>query len=252
VSTALYEVKDRICTITMNRPEVLNALNVDLINDLNVAVQRAAEDKEAKVVILTGAGRGFCSGGDVRGASISGDPNAASSQPRTPPARGKAAYQLLHDMPKPTIAMVNGPVAGAGIGLAGACDLRIAAESATFLTAFARWGLAGDYGSTYYWPRILGHGKARELFMLNEKLDSAQALAAGIFTRVVPDADLRKAVDEIAARLVRTPSHGWALMKDSLNKGEYLEITDALENEQRNMGGSSQARAEHRAAQGKE
>jgi 2-(1,2-epoxy-1,2-dihydrophenyl)acetyl-CoA isomerase len=250
VSTIIYDVKDRICTITMNRPEVLNALNVDLIQDLDDGVRRAAEDPDVKIVILTGAGRGFCSGGDVRGAATPST-DSAPAKPREPAPRGKTAYQLLHDMPKPTIAMINGPVAGAGIGLAGACDLRIAAESATFLTAFARWGLSGDYGSTYFWPRILGAGKARELFMLNEKLDAQQALAAGVYTRVVPDTELKAAVDEIAARLVRTSSHGWAGMKDSLNKGENLPITEALENEQNNMGRASQARGERRMAEGR-
>ena len=250
MSTIIYDVQDRICTITMNRPDTLNALNIDLIQDLDEGVQRAADDPEVKVVILTGAGRGFCSGGDVRGAAVTGDPGAPRP-PRTPPPRGRAAYQLLHDRGKPTIAMINGPAAGAGIGLAGACDLRIAAESASFLAAFARWGLAGDYGATYYWPRILGIGQARALFFLNEKLDAPQALEQGVYHRVVPDAELKAAVGEIAARLARTPSHGWAMMKNSLNMGEHLEITEALENEQRNMGRSSMARAEKRAAEGK-
>lgn len=251
MSTILYTVQDRICTITMNRPEVLNALNLDLMQDLDEAVQRAADDKEAKIVILTGAGRGFCSGGDVRGAATpTGD--GAEARRRDPPPRGRAAYQLLHDMPKPTIAMINGPTAGAGTGLAGACDIRIAAQSASFLTAFARWGLSGDYGSTYYWTRILGVGKARELFLFNEKMDADQALAFGVYHRVVPDADLVATVDALAARLVRTSSHGWALMKDSLNRAEDLAITEALENEQRNMGKSSQVRAVQREAAGKD
>jgi 2-(1,2-epoxy-1,2-dihydrophenyl)acetyl-CoA isomerase len=247
MSTIIYEVKDRICTVTMNRPDVLNALNVDLINDLDEAVERAALDTEAKVVVLTGAGRGFCSGGDVRGADDRGGP----ARERRTPARGRAAYQLLHDMPKPTIAMINGPAAGAGTGLAGACDLRIAAESASFLTAFARWGLAGDYGSTYYWTKILGVGKARGLFMFNEKLDARQALEMGIYHRVVPDDRLKAEVDELAARLVKTSARGWALMKDSLNKAEHLAVTDALENEQHNMRLSSEARAERRQAEGR-
>jgi 2-(1,2-epoxy-1,2-dihydrophenyl)acetyl-CoA isomerase len=248
MSTILYEVVDRVCTITMNRPEVLNALDSALINDLNDAVQRAADDADAKVVILTGAGRGFCSGGDVRGAGIDGD--QPTTDRRTPP-RGRAAYQLLHDMPKPTIAMINGPAAGAGIGLAGACDLRIAAESATFLAAFARWGLAGDYGATYYWTKILGVGKTRGLFLFNEKLDARQALEMGIFHRVFPDDRLKAEVQELAARLVKTSARGWALMKDSLNKAEHLAITDALENEQNNMALSSQARSERRQTEGR-
>ena len=251
MSTIVYDVQDRICTITMNRPDSLNALNSELINDLDAAVQQAADDPAVKVVILTGAGRGFCSGGDVRGANYVAADGEAAPVPRVTPPRGRAAYQLLHDMPKPTIAMINGPAAGAGIGLAGACDLRIAAESASFLAAFARWGLAGDYGATYYWPRILGLGQARALFFLNEKLDARQALDQGIYHRVVPDAELKATVDELAARLAKTSSHGWALMKNSLNFGEHAEITEALENEQRNMARASQARAEGRAAAGK-
>lgn len=242
MSTIIYEVKDRVCTITMNRPDTLNALNGELIADLDEAVQQAADDAEAKVVILTGAGRGFCSGGDVMGVS------EEQRRAYKPVPRGRHAYQLLHDMGKPTIAMVNGPVAGAGIGLAGACDLRIAGESASFLAAFARWGLAGDYGATYYWPRHLGIAKSRELFLLNEKLDAKRALEFGIFHRVVPDAELRATVDEIAARLVKTAASGWALMKNSLNSGEFMPITEALENEQENMRKSSRARAEARAA----
>ncbi len=250
MSTVIYEVKDRVCTLTLNRPDVLNALNADLIHDLDAAVQRAAEDEGAKVVVLTGAGRGFCSGGDVRGV---GTPSADGAPPpeRKAPPRGRAAYQLLHDMPKPTIAMINGPVAGAGTGLAGACDIRIAAESASFLTAFARWGLSGDYGATYYWTRILGVGKAREIFFFNEKMDAQEAKAFGIYHRVVPDAALAATVDEFTARLVRTPSRGWALMKDSLNHAEELAITEALEKEQSNMALAGQARADKRAAQGK-
>ncbi|MBV9997190.1 MAG: enoyl-CoA hydratase/isomerase family protein [Caulobacteraceae bacterium] len=243
----LYEVADSVCTITLNRPEVLNALDPALINALDEAVQRAAADAEARVVVLTGAGRGFCSGGDVRGVGIDGDvPNTD----RKIPPRGRSAAQLLHDMPKPTIAMINGPAAGAGIGLAGACDLRIAAESATFLAAFARWGLAGDYGATYYWTKILGVGKTRALFMLNEKLDARQALEFGVVHKVAPDGGLKAEVEALAARLAKTPARGWSLMKDSLNKAEHLAITDALENELNNMTLSSQARAERRRTDG--
>jgi 2-(1,2-epoxy-1,2-dihydrophenyl)acetyl-CoA isomerase len=228
----------------MNRPEVLNALNMALIVDLDEAVQRAAEDENVKVVVLTGAGRGFCSGGDVRGVEAPADGRARAPQERSAP-------RLLHDMGKPTIAMINGPVAGAGVGLAGACDLRIAAESATFYVAFARWGLTGDYGSTYFWPKIIGAGKARELFVMNEKLDAHDAMAAGVFTRVYPDAELKLRVDELATRLVRTSAQGWAGMKDSLNGAEHLEIGDAFERESRNMGEAARARAQRRAVDDK-
>lgn len=247
MSVCDYEAIDRVGLVTMNRPDTLNALNWELIQDLEEAVTKAAHDETTRVVIITGAGRGFCSGGDVAGGA---PPEGQVTKPRASTAFPEAV-RLLHAMPKPTIAMVNGPVAGAGIGVAGACDLRIAAESATFLTAFARWGLAGDYGSTYFWTKNIGVAKTRELFMMNEKLDAKTAKEYGIFTRVFPDAQLREKTFEIANSMARTSANGWKHMKSSLVAAEYVAFEKALEIEQTNMGLSGQARAEKRAASGK-
>ncbi|MET0182830.1 MAG: enoyl-CoA hydratase-related protein [Caulobacterales bacterium] len=246
MSVCDYEVFDRVGLITMNRPDTLNALNWELIEALEEAVTKAADDEATRVVVITGAGRGFCSGGDVTG----GAPPPGATTNREQRAFPEAV-RLLHAMPKPTIAMINGPVAGAGIGVAGACDLRFAAESATFLTAFARWGLAGDYGATYFWTKNVGVAKARELFMMNEKLDAKTAKEYDIFTRVFPDAQLREKTFEIANGMARTAASGWKLMKSSLVAAEYVELEKALALEQTNMNLSSRARAEKRASDGK-
>src|SRR3546814_8118057 len=139
----------------------------------------AARDPAVGCVVVTGAGGGFCAGGDLKegGADKAAVPPSSDVGSRTEQGfvrlRGfMETARLLHEMPKPTIAMVNGPVAGAGIGIAGACDLRFAARSATFLTAFDRIGASGDFGSTWFWTRIVGTGVARELFFLGEKLSA--------------------------------------------------------------------------------
>jgi 2-(1,2-epoxy-1,2-dihydrophenyl)acetyl-CoA isomerase len=154
----------------------------------------------------------------------------------------QASY-LLHEMGKPTIAMVNGPVAGAGIGLAGACDLRFAGESASFVAAFDRIGGSGDFGSTWFWTKILGSGAARELLMLGEKLTAAQALAKGIYTRVFPDADLLKATLAQARKFADGPRMGWRYMKANLNLAEDAAFEAALDQEALNMGLSTAATA---------
>lgn len=246
MSVCTYEATERVGLITMNRPESLNALNWELIEDLEAVAKEAAADETTRVVIITGAGRGFCSGGDVSG----GAPPPGQEVDREPRLFPEAV-RLLHAMGKPTIAMINGPVAGAGIGIAGACDLRIAAESATFLAAFARWGLAGDYGATYFWTKIIGVGKTREVFLMNEKFDAQRALDFGLFHRVYPDAELKDQTMELATRLAKTAASGWLHMKASLVAAEYVAFEKALELEQKNMNLAGHARAEKRAAAGK-
>jgi 2-(1,2-epoxy-1,2-dihydrophenyl)acetyl-CoA isomerase len=144
-------------------------------------------------------------------------------------------------MPKPTIAMVNGPVAGAGIGIAGSCDLRFAGESATFLSAYERIGGSGDYGATFVWPKILGAGKARELFLLGEKFTAVEALAFGLFNRVFPDSELRAATLAAADRLASGPRSAWAYMKQNLNAAEDEHFARHMDRESTNMGLSTQA-----------
>jgi 2-(1,2-epoxy-1,2-dihydrophenyl)acetyl-CoA isomerase len=155
--------------------------------------------------------------------------------------RNAEASRLLREMPKPTIAMVNGPVAGAGIGIAGSCDLRFAAESATFLSAYERIGGAGDYGATYVWPKILGAAKARELFLMGGKFSAQDGLAFGLFNRVFPDEQLREKTFEVARRLADGPRSAWAYMKANLNASEDEGFARHLDRESMNMGLATQA-----------
>ena len=223
----LTECADRIGVITMNRPERRNALNGSHIAALDAAVKEMAADPAVKVVILTGAAAdgkhgGFCSGGDVKDA---GGPGMELGVPRDALDGDLArhdghAAMLLHLMPKPTIAMIGGPAVGAGFSLAGACDLRYASEDAVFASGFAANGLSGDYGGTIFWTRILGTAKARELYLLNERITATEALARGMVHGVLPAPSLRSHVMDIARRLAAIPSHVLARLEDNLNQAE--------------------------------
>ena len=238
----LVDRTDGVATLTLNRPDRLNALTFSLMADLADAVADVAADPSVACVILTGAGRGFCAGGDTRQgaerrAAGEAAPLAETRIERSTDRlrREMEAARLLHIMPKPSIAMVNGPIAGAGIGLAGACDLRFAGESASFSSAFARIGASGDYGSSWFWTHILGTAKARELFLLGEKLSAAEAYAMGIYTRVYPDADLHAEVAGIARRLADGPRTGWRYMKANLNTALTGTLEQSLDRESVNM-----------------
>ncbi|HET6950065.1 MAG TPA: enoyl-CoA hydratase-related protein [Acidimicrobiales bacterium] len=223
----LTEVVDQVGVVTMNRPERRNALNGELVAALDTAVKQMAADPAVKVVVLTGAAPdgghgGFCSGGDVKG---SGGPGMELGVP--PKAlegdlarHDSHAAMLLHLMPKPTIAMVGGPAVGAGLSLAAACDLRYASDDAVFSAGFAPNGLSGDYGGTVFWTRILGTAVTRELYLLNDRLSAAEALAKGMVHAVVPAAGLRDHTMAIAQRLVRMSGAVLARVKDNLNQAE--------------------------------
>jgi len=233
--------------ITLNRPDSLNALNGAIMAALVDAVADAARDASVGCVVVTGAGRGFCSGGDLKG--------GGSTEPANPGIGGRVEQgftrlrgqmetaRLLHEMGKPTIAMINGPVAGGGIGIAGACDLRFAGRSATFLCAFDRIGGGGDFGSTWFWTKIVGTGVARELFLLGEKLTAEAAYAKGLYTRLVDDAMLRDETMKAAHRLADGPRMGFRYMKQNLNNAEDWAFEAALDAEALNMGLSTQATA---------
>jgi 2-(1,2-epoxy-1,2-dihydrophenyl)acetyl-CoA isomerase len=250
----LVEHTDGVALITLNRPDRLNALVNTMMAQLVDAVAEAARDPAVGCVVVTGTGRGFCAGGDVKGGRETVDVDADRGgrvEQGFARLRGfMETSRLLHEMGKPTIAMVNGPVAGAGIGIAGACDLRFAAESATFLSAFDRIGASGDFGSTWFWTKILGTGAARELFFLGEKLTAPEALAKGIFTRVFPDAELREATLATARKIAAGPRMGWRYMKANLNLAEDAVFEAALDHEALNMGLSTSATALiHKVAQ---
>jgi 2-(1,2-epoxy-1,2-dihydrophenyl)acetyl-CoA isomerase len=225
----LTDVRDRIGTITLNRPERRNAVNGPLAAALDAAVKQMASDPEVKVVILTGAAPaggtgGFCSGGDTkRGPDDSaglelGVPQDALTGDLS--RHDGHASMLLHQMPKPTIAMVGGPAVGAGFSLAAACDLRFASDDAVFMAGFTPNGLSGDYGGTFWWTRIVGTATARRLYLLNEKLTAQEAFELGMVQEVVAAAGLEARVREVAAHLARTPAEVLALVKDNLNQAE--------------------------------
>ncbi len=224
----LETVTDRVATLTLNRPDRLNALSSPMLDGLLEALPRLAADREVAVVVLTGAGRGFCAGGDVKnmaeGSSQFGMEEAVER------LRGRMEVsRLLHDIPKPTIAMVNGPAAGAGLAMALACDLRIASESARFITAFVKVGFSGDFGGTYFLSKLVGTGRARELYYTGEALDAKQALALGIANQVVPDAELLETTMALAKRLARGPSIALGLMKKNFNAAETGTLSELLD-----------------------
>ncbi len=232
-------------TLTLDRPERLNALTPAMMRDLHLALIDASRDPGVKCVVLTGAGRGFCAGFDLGGANGNGggEPDPLTEkwsadpiwlEPEQVAARmtedGQIAV-LLHRMSKPTIAAVRGPAAGTGLVLAAACDLRIASETAVLKTAFASAGRCGDPGGSYLLTKLVGPARARELYLLDEKIDAATALAMGLVNRVVPDAALEEETRTIALKFARGAGLSYAGIKRNLNAAETgtLEETMAIE-----------------------
>lgn len=209
-----------LAIITMNRPDRRNAISMELAEDLVSAVARAANNPEARAVLLRGAGGTFCVGGDVKGMAEHGHGSGPVDHQVSELRRVMEVSRLLHDMRKPTIAALDGAAAGGGLSLALACDLRIAAKSTKITTAFAKVALPGDFGGTYLLTRLLGSARARELFLLCPLLTADEALAYGLVTKVVADADLQRVAHEIALGLAQGPSLTLSYMKQNLNLAE--------------------------------
>ena len=221
-------VTERVATLTLNRPDRLNALSSPMLEGLLEALPRLAADPNVAVVVLTGAGRGFCAGGDVK--SMAEGTSQLGVEDAVQRLRGRMEVsRLLHEIPKPTIAMINGPAAGAGLAMALACDLRVAAESARLITAFAKVGFSGDFGGSYFLSKLIGSAKARELYYLGEPLTAAQALALGLLNSVVPDAELPGATAALAQRLARGPGIALGLMKRNFNAAETGTLSELLD-----------------------
>jgi len=224
----LETVTDRVATLTLNRPDRLNALSSPIMDGLLEALPRLGADPEIAVVILTGAGRGFCAGGDVK--SMAEGTSQMGVHDAVQRLRGRMEVsRLLHEIPKPTIAMVNGPAAGAGLAMALACDLRVAAESARFITAFVKVGFSGDFGGSYFLSKLIGTGRARELYYSGEPLDAKQALALGVVNKVVPDSELLETTMTYARRIAAGPSIALGLMKKNLNAAESGTLSELLD-----------------------
>jgi len=235
MSADLLEViKDGVATLTLNRPDRLNALSTPIMEGLLEALPRLAGDPAVGAIVLTGAGRAFCAGGDVKRMAEEPDPHGTGDAVAR--LRGRMEIsRLLHEIGKPTIAMVNGAAAGAGLAMALACDLRFAAESARFVTAFAKVGFSGDFGGSYFLSKLVGTARARELYFTAEPLSASQALALGIVNRVVADAELTSATMDFAKKLARGPRIALSLMKQNFNAAEDGSLAELLDLEARSQ-----------------
>jgi 2-(1,2-epoxy-1,2-dihydrophenyl)acetyl-CoA isomerase len=217
-----------VAVLTMNRPDRLNALSRPMLDALLEALPRLGRDREIGCVVLTGAGRGFCAGGDVKGMAESA--SDAGLEERTQDLRARMEVsRFLHEMPKPTIAMVRGPAAGAGLSMALACDLRVASDTARFTTAFARVGFSGDFGGSYFLSKLIGTGRARELYYTARKVEAAEALSLGMVNQVVADAELEAATMRLAAQLANGPRIALRYMKRNMNAAESATLAEAFD-----------------------
>src|SRR5437899_7554239 len=214
----LYETKDRVATLTLNRPDRLNALGGTLREDLTAGLTRAIDDPDVRVIVITGAGKGFCAGGDVK--AMQDANQAGRARPlmeRVAPSRDRTVL-LMRDSPKPLIAAVNGAAAGAGMNLALACDIRLASSAARFSQAFVKRGLHPDWGGTYFLPRIIGMAKACELIFTGDLVDAAEALRLGLVSEVVPPAELLPTAHDLPRRTAAGPPVAIRPAKPSLHR----------------------------------
>ena len=232
---------DGVATLTMNRPEARNALTGEMLAALSAAVPRLADDPKVRVVVLTGAGGAFCAGGDVKG--FAADPGRGSGSSSGPSLeqrvaglrRGMEVVKVLHEMPKPTIAVMPGPAAGAGLSLALACDLRICVSTAKVTTAFSKIAVSGDYGGSYFLSKLVGTARARELYFTADVLTGDQALAMGIVTKVAPPEEFASAAEAYVRYLASLPTLAVGYMKRNLNISEHGTLSELLDLEAMHM-----------------
>ena len=234
----LVRREDGVLVLTFNRPEHRNALTLEMRERLGEELAAAELDNAIGCVLLTGAGGAFCAGGDVKNMAR----GHASGQVPDPFRRTEEQRQSqrrtslrLYEMPKPTIAALPGAAAGAGLSLALSCDLRIAADSAVMSTAFVRIGLSGDYGGTYLLTQLVGPAKARELYLLGDRIDMAEALRLGLVNWVVPAKELEGKAMALAKRLASGPRLAHRFIKDNLNRALKMSFADCLDGESANL-----------------
>ena len=227
-------IEDGVATLTFNRPERMNALSTPIMEGLLHGLPRLAGDPGVRVIVLTGAGRAFCAGGDVKSMAEGGEERSAAEATARLRSRMEVS-RILHELPKPTIAMINGPAAGAGLAFALACDLRIAGASARLVTAFVKVGFSGDFGGSFFLTRLVGTAKARELYFTGRPVDAQEALSLGLVNRVVPDDQLADATMELARSLAQGPQIALSLMKRNLNCAESSGLAELLDLEAANQ-----------------
>jgi enoyl-CoA hydratase/carnithine racemase len=245
----LCEIREHVAVITLNRPEARNALSDRLTPALRRMIRQCGDDPNVGALLITGAGTAFCAGGDVKGMGGNATKAEVTFEQRVADLRVKqrTLTGALVDLRKPTVAALPGPAAGAGLALALACDIRIAAESAIMATGYARIGLTGDYGIAWLLTRLAGTSRARELMFLSERIDARRCEALGLVNRVVPDAELREAAFALAKSLAEGPSLAFAGMKDNLDRAITSEFLDSMDQEADNMVRSART-ADHKEA----
>lgn len=229
----LAALEDGVLTLTLNRPEARNAMSREMNTALQQQLAAAELDPAVKCLVLTGAGNGFCAGGDVKGMAAKGDGTVGEltldQAIHRQRINQRATAGKLFKMPKPTIAAIPGAAAGAGLSLALACDLRVMASSAIMTTAFAKVGFSGDYGGTYFMTQLVGAAKARELYFLSDRVTADEALRIGLANWVVAPEELAGKTREIASRLASGPAVAYRYMKENLNRAMAGEVDDCLD-----------------------
>lgn len=225
--------EEGVLTLTLNRPDARNALSRPMTRALAEQLAHAEFDREVKCIVLTGAGKAFCAGGDVKGMAARGDGTVGDltldEAIHVQRDNQRATAGKLFKMPKPTLAALPGPAAGAGLSLALACDLRIMSSSAFMTTAFARVGFAGDYGGTYFLTQLVGSAKAREFYYLSERVRAEEALQLGLANWVCEPEELEERTRGIAGRLAGGPTVAYRYMKENLNRAMHGDVDDCLD-----------------------
>ncbi len=237
MSELLVKTASRVTTITLNRPDARNAMSRDMWLGLVDLLHDAQNDPDVGCVVLTGADPAFCAGGDVK-SMVDRAKNGFSNTVEEDAAfvrRIMESARLLHEMPKPAIAAINGACAGAGFSLAMACDLRIAKEAAKMTTAFANVGGSGDFGGSWFLSKIVGTAKARELYYTAKIIDGREAEAMGVVNHAYSDEEFNQSVDELADRLANGPSVALGYMKKNMNLAEQGTLAQALDQEALHM-----------------
>jgi 2-(1,2-epoxy-1,2-dihydrophenyl)acetyl-CoA isomerase len=227
----LSVLENGVLTLTLNRPDARNAMSEAMNQALADQLAWAELDSSVKCVVLTGAGKGFCSGGDVKAMSNrdGGELLSIDAAIHRQRVNQRATVGRLFKMPKPTLAALPGAAAGAGLGLALACDLRIMATTAFMTTSFARVGFSGDFGGTYFLTQLVGSAKARELYYLSDRVSAEEALRLGIVNWICEPAELKSRTQEIARRLAGGPTIAFRYMKENLNRAMGGEVDDCLD-----------------------
>lgn len=229
----LCQVEERVATVTLNRPEARNALTLEIKEALRQLIPALGEDPGVGCVLLTGAGGAFCAGGDTK---VMAEGPPPEREPRIRMLRREHEIPAaIHRLPKPVLASLPGPAAGAGFALALCCDLRVFAESAFVTTAYARLGLSGDYGASWFLTRLVGTAMARELFFTARRVDASECARLGLANRVVPDGELPEVARDLARQIASGPPIALRYMKENLNRALDESLESCLETEAERM-----------------